>query len=98
MSREDEAILRTVDLTVKYGRVIANDSLNLCVRPGEVVGLIGPNGAGKTTFVDAVTGFTSATGEVSLDGVSLDGLSPHRRRNAGLARTWQAGELFADLS
>ncbi|MCX5043810.1 ABC transporter ATP-binding protein [Aldersonia sp. NBC_00410] len=85
-------------LSVRYGGVLANDNITLSVAAGEVVGLIGPNGAGKTTFVDAVTGFTKARGEVSLAGERIDGAAPHRRRKAGLARTWQAGELFTDLT
>ena len=90
-------LLRTEALSVHYGGVTANDSVELSVHAGEVVGLIGPNGAGKTTFVDAVTGFTPCTGEVFLCGVPLRG-GPHRRRRAGLGRTWQAGELFDDVT
>jgi ABC-type branched-subunit amino acid transport system ATPase component len=90
--------LATTGLTVRYGGVLANDAVSLHVGDGEVVGLIGPNGAGKTTFVDAVTGFTPAGGTVSLAGRRIDRLPPHRRRIAGLARTWQAGELFTDLT
>lgn len=92
-----EPMLRTENLTVRYGGVTANDAVSLTVHAGEVVGLIGPNGAGKTTFVDAVTGFTPSTGEVFLDGRRLD-RGPHHRRRAGLGRTWQAGELFNDVT
>ncbi|KHL10718.1 UNVERIFIED_CONTAM: branched-chain amino acid ABC transporter permease [Mumia flava] len=95
---ENEPLLETRGLTVRYGGVVANDDVDLTVRAGEVVGLIGPNGAGKTTLVDAVTGFAPSTGEVLLAGRRIDRLSPHRRRRAGLARTWQAGELFGDLT
>ncbi|MEU0557519.1 ABC transporter ATP-binding protein [Dactylosporangium sp. NPDC006015] len=91
-------LLEATGLTVRYGGVLANTDVTLHVGAGEVVGLIGPNGAGKTTFVDAVTGFTAARGTVTLDGRRLDGLPPHARRRAGLARTWQAGELFGDLT
>jgi branched-chain amino acid transport system ATP-binding protein len=91
-------VFETRGLSVRYGGVAANVDVSLDVRRGEVVGLIGPNGAGKTTFVDAVTGFTRSTGEVWLDGVRIDGLAAHQRRRAGLARTWQAGDLFDDLS
>nr|WP_307797474.1 ABC transporter ATP-binding protein [Williamsia soli] len=91
-------LLRTDGLGVRYGGVAANSDIDITVNAGEIVGLIGPNGAGKTTFVDAVTGFTSATGGVSLGGVQLEHASAHRRRAAGMARTWQAGELFADLT
>ncbi|WP_127481089.1 ABC transporter ATP-binding protein [Nocardioides pantholopis] len=92
-----EPLLRAEGLTVRYGGVSANDAVTLSVGAGEVVGLIGPNGAGKTTFVDAVTGFTPSTGEVLLAGRRLTG-GPHHRRRAGLGRTWQAGELFEDVT
>jgi ABC-type branched-subunit amino acid transport system ATPase component len=94
----DLPLLATRELTVRYGGVLANDAVSLTVDAGEVVGLIGPNGAGKTAFVDAVTGFTPARGVVSLAGRRIDRLAPHERRRAGLARTWQAGELFTDLT
>lgn len=90
--------LSTENLTVRYGGVVANDNVTLTVQPGEIVGLIGPNGAGKTSFVDAITGFTAAEGSVTLDGTDLTHLAPHRRRRAGLSRTWQSGELFGNLS
>jgi branched-chain amino acid transport system ATP-binding protein len=94
----DETGLGTEQLTVHYGGVTANDGVSLSVKPGEIVGLIGPNGAGKTTFVDAVTGFIRYGGRVTLDGTAMNKLAPHRRRRAGLSRTWQSGELFANLT
>ena len=90
--------LEVSDLTVAYGGLLANDRVGLTVQPGEVVGLIGPNGAGKSTLVDAISGFVPYRGHVSLGDRSLDGLAAHRRKRAGLARTWQSVELFADLS
>ena len=92
------SLLQARDLSVRYGGVVANDNIALSVEAGEIVGLIGPNGAGKTTFVDAVTGFTRSTGEVLLAGTRIEKQSSHRRRSAGMARTWQAGELFVDLT
>ncbi|VFA89370.1 Lipopolysaccharide export system ATP-binding protein LptB [Gordonia paraffinivorans] len=91
-------LLETRGLSVRYGGVSANSDIDIAVAAGEIVGLIGPNGAGKTTFVDAVTGFTRATGSVTLCGEHLEKAPPHRRRRAGVARTWQAGELFTDLT
>lgn len=93
-----QPLLQTRDLSVQYGGVTANENISLTVDAGEIVGLIGPNGAGKTTFVDAVTGFTRSTGEVLLAAERVDRLPPHRRRDRGMARTWQAGELFGDLT
>jgi branched-chain amino acid transport system ATP-binding protein len=92
-------LLETRGLTVTYGGVQANSDVDISVKAGQVCGLIGPNGAGKTTFIDAIAGFTRPTsGEVLLDGRSIDSLSPVKRANAGLTRTFQSGELFDDLS
>jgi ABC-type branched-subunit amino acid transport system ATPase component len=92
------SMFRATAIDVRYGGVHALNAVDLEVGEGQLVGLIGPNGAGKTTFIDAVTGFTPAGGQVTLDGRGLSGLPPHRRARRGLARTWQSGELFDDLS
>lgn len=98
MMSEQLSGLVASDVSVEYGGVHANRDIGIVVRREEIVGLIGPNGGGKTTFVDAVTGFTRSSGQVSVDGLRIDGMSAHERRRAGVARTWQAGELFGDLT
>jgi ABC-type branched-subunit amino acid transport system ATPase component len=72
--------------------------IDLRLEPGEMVALIGPNGAGKTTAIDAISGFAPASGTVTLGGTRLDRLKPHQRIRAGLGRTFQAIELYEDLS
>ncbi|GAA2625545.1 ABC transporter ATP-binding protein [Actinomadura fulvescens] len=90
--------LSITDLTVRYGGVTALNQVSLTVDPGELVGLIGPNGAGKTTLIDAVCGFTKATGQIRLGDRSLAGLSAGARARAGLGRSWQAADLYDDLT
>lgn len=91
--------LRVDALTVDFGGVRAVDDVTFTVEPAEVVGLIGPNGAGKTTVVDAVSGFTPITaGTVHLGDTELTAMAPHQRARAGLGRTFQSLELFADLT
>jgi ABC-type branched-subunit amino acid transport system ATPase component/ABC-type branched-subunit amino acid transport system permease subunit len=90
--------LEVRDLTVRYGGVVAVDDVSVRVDAGSVVGLIGPNGAGKTSVIDAVTGFARPAGSIELAGRRLDGLPPHARVRAGLARTFQSLELYDDLS
>jgi ABC-type branched-subunit amino acid transport system ATPase component len=91
-------LLTVTDLTVRYGGVVALDSVSLSVPEGRLVGLIGPNGAGKTTLVDALTGFASYTGEMRFGGARLDREPPHVRARHGLARTFQSGGVFDDLT
>jgi len=92
------AALEACGVSVRYGGVQALKDADLTVPDGRLVGLIGPNGAGKTTFIDAIGGFARATGTVRIAGTDVSALPPHRRAAHGLARTWQAADLFDDLS
>lgn len=91
--------LVTSGITVRFSGVVANDGVDLEVRPGEVVGLIGPNGAGKTTFFNTVTGFVKpSAGTVTFNGVDVTAAPPVERAALGMARTFQQSKLFAHLS
>ena len=90
-------LLEVRELSVRYGGVVAVDGVDLEVRPGVVVGLIGPNGAGKTSVIDAVTGFARCEGDVELGGEPQPAC-PTAGVRRGLARTFQAIELYDDLS
>ncbi|MDQ2678075.1 MAG: ATP-binding cassette domain-containing protein [Actinomycetota bacterium] len=92
------ATLTVSSLGVSYGGIRAVSDVSLRVEGGTVLGLVGPNGAGKTSIIDGICGFTASTGSVDLDGVRLDGQRPHQRKRAGLARTWQDGGLFEELT
>jgi sulfate-transporting ATPase len=85
-------------LTVNYGGVIAVSDVSLRVPAGGIIGLIGPNGAGKTSAIDAISGFAASQGSVLLGGNRIDGLPAHQRVRRGLGRTFQALELYDDLT
>ncbi|KJE23316.1 amino acid/amide ABC transporter membrane protein 1 [Frankia torreyi] len=91
-------VLTVRGLTVRYGGVVAVDDVSFAAPEGAIVGLIGPNGAGKTTLMDAISGFVSCSGSVELAGTPVERLAPHERVRAGLGRTFQAIELYEDLS
>jgi ABC-type branched-subunit amino acid transport system ATPase component len=91
-------MLETSKISVSFGSVRALVDVDIEVPAGKLVGLIGPNGAGKTTFIDAVTGFVPASGQIRLDGRDISAQPPHVRCRLGLARTWQTIELFDDLT
>jgi branched-chain amino acid transport system ATP-binding protein len=86
-------------VSVVYMGLHALRHVTLTLQRGEVVGLIGPNGAGKTTLVNAIDGFARISeGSIRLGGLEISALPPHRRARLGLARTFQHGRLFGDLS
>lgn len=91
--------LSAAGVSVSFEGLRALSNVTLDVPREKVTGLIGPNGAGKTTLVNVLTGFQEPTaGQVSLDGEGIAGVPPHRVRQRGIARTFQSGRLFADLS
>jgi branched-chain amino acid transport system ATP-binding protein len=97
--RTGENGLQACGISVNFAGLRVLRNVDLVVRPGDIVGLIGPNGAGKTTLVNVLTGFlVPSAGEVRLDGHSLDVRGADRFRRRGIARTFQGGRLFRELS
>jgi ABC-type branched-subunit amino acid transport system ATPase component len=93
------SLLEVEDICVHYGEVKAVDGVSFTIDPGAILGIIGPNGAGKSSLIDGLSGFTPlAGGSVRLGGQDIASASPHVRTRLGLSRTWQAGELFEDLT
>lgn len=93
-----ELVVAADHITVRFGGLVAVSDASLEVRRGEIVGLIGPNGAGKTTFFNAIAGLNSpAEGTVSIFGEDVTSLQVHERASRGVARTFQAIQLFPEL-
>lgn len=56
------------NMTKKYGKLVANDNINLSVGRGELAVLLGPNGAGKSTLIKSVCGLLRFQGAVTING------------------------------
>jgi branched-chain amino acid transport system ATP-binding protein len=82
-----------------FGGLTAVDRIDLYLSQGELVSIIGPNGAGKTTLFNLVTGLDRPdAGEVCLGGQIITGFSPEKLASLGVARTFQLGRVFGNLS
>ncbi|VWX61859.1 Amino acid/amide ABC transporter ATP-binding protein 1, HAAT family [Burkholderiales bacterium 8X] len=87
-------LLEARDVRMVFGGVIALDGASISVQPGRITGLIGRNGSGKSTLFNCLTGFLApTTGSITLDGVEISGLPPHRVVRAGIARTFQTPRI-----
>jgi branched-chain amino acid transport system ATP-binding protein len=93
------ASLSAEGVCVRFQGLSALTDVTLSVGRTEIFGLIGPNGAGKTTLVNCLTGFQQpSAGKVSLGDDDTSGWSPARFRKSGIARTFQAGRLFKEMT
>jgi ABC-2 type transport system ATP-binding protein len=65
-------MIELINLTKRFGDVVAVNRLNLSVSKGEIFGFIGPNGAGKTTTLRMMGGVLVPTeGSVTIDGLNI---------------------------
>ncbi len=93
------ALLEINGLTQSFGGLMAVNNVDVCIEPGEILGMIGPNGAGKTTVFNLITGiYRPDRGQIRFDGKDLVGLRPHAIAEAGIARTFQTIRLFPNLT
>lgn len=93
------AVLSVDHLSAGYQRSVVVRDIGIEVASGEVVALLGPNGAGKTTTLKAVSGLVrSFEGGVSLQGESLEALSPTNRARRGIAHVPEDRGLFFGLT
>ena len=82
-----------------YGQFQALFDLSMRIEPGEAVAVIGANGAGKTTLLRVISGLLPATrGEMTMEGVSLRSIAPHRIVETGIAHVPESRRLFPRLT
>lgn len=93
---QTKATALSVDkLSVRFGGLLAIDSMSFDVHEGEVLSLIGPNGAGKTTAFNVITGYIRPSGgKITYRGNSLIGLKPYEIAALNVVRTFQKTSVF----
>ena len=86
-------------ISKSFGGHRAVDAVSFAIGQGTITGLIGPNGAGKTTLFNCLAGlFKPTSGRLDLAGERIDGLSPDRIFQKGLARTFQIPRPFPEMT
>lgn len=67
----EEIVLKTYNISKKYGNQVSNDKISITIKKGEIYGLIGKNGAGKTTLFRIITGLShKSSGNLEIFGKS----------------------------
>ncbi len=93
------SILSLVDVSIRFGGLLAVYNVNMNVEQGEIHALIGPNGAGKSTVFNLITGIYKPTeGHIVFENKRIDGRKPYFIAESGIARTFQNIHLFNNLT
>ena len=93
------ALLEVRDITVRFGGIVALNSLSFEIEEGQICGLIGPNGAGKTTMFNVVSRIYDPTeGTITYDGKDLLAYPAHKISAVGVYRTFQNLALWPGMS
>ncbi|MCP1374145.1 ABC transporter ATP-binding protein [Dyella lutea] len=100
MNPSTPPVAELVGVTQRYGALTALDTLDLAVRPGELLALLGPNGAGKSTSISVLLGLVRPqSGQAQLFGRDPQDVASRRRigvmlQSAALPATLRVGELL----
>ena len=90
MDNSIQPLIEIKDLVKKFGAFTALNGVSLDVYPGEVHALLGDNGAGKSTLIKVLSGVHPATsGEIRVDGNSVNFESPREASDAGIGTVYQ---------
>jgi branched-chain amino acid transport system ATP-binding protein len=95
----DVALLEVDEVGVRFGGIVALNSLSFAIERGQILGLIGPNGAGKTTMFNLISRvYQPTSGAIRFDGEDLLSVSADQIARRGIARTFQNLALWPSLS
>jgi branched-chain amino acid transport system ATP-binding protein len=96
---ERREIIRTENVTKRFGDLIAVNRVNYVLSENEVAGIIGSNGAGKTTLFNLLTGYYAPDdGSILFKGEDISGWSPQKRVAVGMMKTFQITSTFDNLT
>jgi len=92
-------VLRMVGISKRFPGVVANDSINLELYPGEVLALLGENGAGKSTLVNVLAGlYDPDEGEIFVQGKRVEIRNPQDSMHYGIGMIHQEFALVENMT
>jgi branched-chain amino acid transport system ATP-binding protein len=92
-------MLKVDNIHTFYGNIEALKGISLEVEKGEIICLIGANGAGKSTTLMSISGIEPPRrGKITLDGVDITGIPPHKIVTMGMSQVPEGRRIFPQLT
>ena len=87
---QERSAIELKGITKRFGKVVANDSISLDIRRGEILSLLGENGSGKTTLMNMLSGiYQPDEGQIYADGKEITIRSPKDAFSYGIGMIHQ---------
>jgi branched-chain amino acid transport system ATP-binding protein len=97
--KQTEILLRGINITRRWGGLVAVNDVSIELARGTVHAVIGTNGAGKSTLINMLSGeFPPSSGSVELMGQDVTQWPQARRARAGLGRSYQRNTIYPTFS
>lgn len=91
--------LKAINITKRFGGLVANNNLNITLHIGSLHALLGPNGAGKSTCINMLSGdLPVSEGRIELFGKDITSLTATQRSLAGMGRSYQRTNIMLDFT
>jgi branched-chain amino acid transport system ATP-binding protein len=92
-------LLEVLNVTKRFGGIVALKNVSLKIERGERVAIVGPNGSGKTTLFNVINGvYKPDEGRVLFEGVDITDLPAYKRAHLGIARAFQIPRPFPNIT
>jgi branched-chain amino acid transport system ATP-binding protein len=99
MTTSGDVLLRGINITRRWGGLVAVNRVSLELARGSVHAVIGTNGAGKSTLINILSGeIAPSDGRVELLGQDVTGWTQPRRAQAGLGRSYQRSTIYPSFT
>lgn len=96
---EHTAAIELINITKRFGKVVANDSVNLQINRGEILSILGENGSGKTTLMNMISGiYYPDQGKIKVNGNDVTIRSPKDAFDLGIGMVHQHFKLVDVLT
>jgi branched-chain amino acid transport system ATP-binding protein len=92
-------MLKIIDLTVKYEKIVALNKVSICIKKGELVTVLGANGAGKTTLANSILGLINIeSGDINFNKENITQIPAYQRAKKGIGFIPEGSRIFSKLT